>query len=116
MKIIVPIVVFLLLLEAMAQEKPKPSIQPVTDSEKIAILQAQKELLGAQSTLQATAEYQRFVAAQAALQKAGQDVYTSRKITNAEYLLCDGPSAGPCSDVKKDEFALRPQPKPEPKK
>ena len=103
--VLVVAVVFLagFLWRALGQEK----VKPITDAEKIAVLQAQKDALQAQAALQATPEWQRFQAAQAGLQKAAQEIYSSRKITNAEYVLCDGPGAGECKDVKAGVLELK---------
>jgi hypothetical protein len=103
------IVLFLVCFKAWGEDKK--TIQ-VSDKEKIAILQAQKEQLAASQALQNTAEYRRMVDAQTALQKLGTDVFTSRKITQAEYALCDGPSQGVCEKVAKGDIELVPQPKP----
>ena len=100
---------------------------PITDAEKIKVLQDQKEMLAANAeyqkkvteandALKATPEYQRVLAAQSQLQKDGQEIYSSRKLKPEDYALCDGPTPGACADVKAGEIALKAKPKAEAKK
>jgi hypothetical protein len=96
---------------------PKPtSYKPITSDEKIAILKAQKAFLTAQDAVKQTPQFGAFIEAQNSVQKAWQEVLTSRKLTSENTILCDGPGPGPCSDVPAGDFAVKPKPEPEVKK
>jgi hypothetical protein len=87
----------------------EPTIKPVTAEEEIGILAEEKELASATAEQQ---EGQRRVnESRDRLNKLGQAVLDSRHLTKEVAALCDGPSQGPCADVKPNRIALRPIPK-----
>lgn len=98
--------------------KPPASVAPVSTDEEIQILSDEKEQLSAQQALnaviQALPQYKRAMAANDQLQKDAMAIYSSRKVTNQQYALCDGPSQPGCEDVKQGRIALRPVPKTKP--
>ena len=105
-------------LLAAAQETPT-----VTDKDILTLSPAQVEALQAwqafaplrdkayaevDKQLQATKEYQRVQAAQAALTAAVNEVYTSHKLKPAEWQICNGPSIeGPCKDAPEKKYVWR---------
>lgn len=96
-----------LLTRAVAQEN-KP-VAPISAEEETEILVAQKQSLQAKQNID-TAK-QLAVEADQKLQGLAAKIYSSRKVTGAEYSLCDGPQLQECSDVKPGRIALRPVPK-----
>ena len=110
MKYLAIVLLLLIIARAYAQDK----VPPVTDAEKIQILTAERNLSQATDALKSTPQFQAYMSAQGAVSKVGQAVLDSRKITTANYTLCDGPAPVPCADVVKDEIVLRSN-KPEPK-
>ena len=97
----------------IAQSPTAPA--PLTPDEKITLLRAENEALLAQQALQRTPEFARAQKASQDLTAAVQQAFLSRKITEADWALCDGPAQGACASVAQGEMTWKPQPKPEPK-
>ena len=122
----IPVLALLLLaaLLAAAQEK----VPEVTDHDIVALSPAQVEALQAyqafaplrdkayaevDARLQASKEYVRLQAANAALTLAVNDVYAAHKLKPAEWQICNGPLAeGPCKGAPEKKYVWRPIPPP----
>jgi len=97
----------------IAQSPAAPA--PLTSEEKLSLLRAENEALLAQQALQRTPEFARAQKASQDLTAAVQQAFLSRKITEQDWALCDGPAQGACATVAQGEMTWKPQPKPEPK-
>lgn len=112
MKHVVIVTIALLFTFALLAQETGKNVAPLTNAEQLELRGAQVDLLQAQATLQATAEYKQFQEAQKRFSDAVLQVYQERKISSAEYVLCDGPQSSPaCAGLKPHELALKAQPK-----
>ena len=105
------VLLFLAVPVLLMAQGQKPA--PFTADEKLALKNAQIEYLTAQAQFQAAQA--NFQAAQQNLTKAIGEVYSSRKIQQTEWTICDGESGPACQGVKKGDLEWRAAPK-EPKK
>jgi len=114
---------------AHSQDKPKETPKPpapLTQQEEIDYREVQVDIVQSDRALndavKALKEYEIEQAAVVAYNKVINRIYDSRHITGNDYLLCDGPGAGPqpnpiCAGLPLHKLELRParpQAKPEP--
>ena len=111
MRTVAKLTILILFTVALLAQEAAKKVSELTSAEQLALRNAQVELLQAQSALQATPQYQAFQDAQKRFSEAVNQVYADRKISNDEYMLCDGPGGPPCGALKPHELALRAQPK-----
>lgn len=111
MKHVTIVVVGLLFTFALLAQETAKNVAELTNAEQLELRGAQVDLLQAQTALQATAEYKQFQEAQKRFQDAVLQVYQERKISSADYVLCDGPQTPACVGLKPHQLALKPQPK-----
>lgn len=88
------------------------NLAPLTEKEQLHLRTLQVNLTNSQAELQKTKEYAAFQSDQKALQDAAHEVFTSRKISETDYTICDGGLAKPvCDGVPTGQLELRPIPK-----
>jgi hypothetical protein len=118
--IITSIVIVVIGLMALTVYRTHAATPPLSDKEKLALRTAQAQLLQAQQELAKSPVWLDLQAKQAELNHAVGIVFESRKLKQpkqdvpvapGEYILCDGPAAGPaCAGLQTGELALRPVP------
>lgn len=111
MKIAVKVVIALLFTFALVAQETAKNVAELNSTEQLELRAAQVDWLQAQATKQAADRAEND--AKTRLSELVNKVFTDRKISNADYILCDGPSQGitPCLGLKPHQLALKPQPK-----